>query len=755
MDRLCPKCGQRFRADVAYCPVHRVSLVDDPFIGRSLGPYTIKSYLGSGAMGIVYRADPPAAIKILNVVRARMQPELVRRFELEASAISRLENPHTVRLYDAGTTGDGHLYITMELLGGRTFDEILRARRQLDPREAADVIHQAAAALGEAHEKWIVHRDVKPDNLFIEGAEDGRPFVRVLDFGVVRINTESVARSITGTVAGTPAYMSPEQLKSEKDIDGRTDIYSLGVVLYQALSGRNPFQGEGLMQTIQRHLYKGVPPLPEGIPAPLAELTMQMLAKNRDERPTSMADVQARLAWMGLVGPPAVRLPVSPPDGSLPPLTATPLSERGPDPAFQRARQITPVARPVEPVPADPLPLDPLPPDPALALGDTVSTDPDADPDAPAARIVTAAEIAPALAALTEPPAAEPAPRPRPASAPPADDPWRSTAPPAARPSIDLAPIEPPPSAPPDVAAIPDLAPDPITGLTWADDPLDAPLPPPHPDRRRALAVVGIFALGAGVGAWLSGNSDAADAAPDPDAPALRDRARAAIARRDWDAAIDALDSALAAAPADPELRALRATATAERAARESWHELLDAIAAEQWQAAEHRIERFPTTSVYHPGTRALRALVDDGRARSTFEDASAHALAGDWRRAARLAETLAARPTPPAGLDPLRAAIGRQSYTPSPYTRHLLDARHHMHQGDWRLALTRLGQAAETADAGDTLIPRRRLACSRALGDTATALEHALAWRETERDLRYAPVIDHAIDALKARLDR
>jgi len=90
MDRLCPKCGQRYRADVATCPVHRVALVDDPFVGRALGDYGIVGYLGSGAMGVVYRAEPPAAIKILNVVRARMQPELVRRFELEAKAIARL-----------------------------------------------------------------------------------------------------------------------------------------------------------------------------------------------------------------------------------------------------------------------------------------------------------------------------------------------------------------------------------------------------------------------------------------------------------------------------------------------------------------------------------------------------------------------------------------------------------------------------------------------------------------------------------------
>lgn len=256
-------------------------------------------------MGVVYRAEPAAAIKILNVRRATMQPDLVRRFEVEAQAAMRLTSPHIARVFASGTTDEGHLYIAMELLYGAPLDAIIRRAPRIAPEGVAAIAHQVAHALGEAHDKHIVHRDLKPSNLYVEPVRGGGTHIRVLDFGVARINTASVARSRTGTVTGTPAYMAPEQLRGRSDIDGRADIYTLGVVMYQLLTGANPFESEGnLIETLRRHLEDGPPPLPPHVPRALALLVSDMLAKDRAHRPPTMHSVRARLDASGLVHAP-------------------------------------------------------------------------------------------------------------------------------------------------------------------------------------------------------------------------------------------------------------------------------------------------------------------------------------------------------------------------------------------------------------------------------------------------------------------
>ncbi|MCB9541041.1 MAG: protein kinase [Myxococcales bacterium] len=178
-----------------------------------------------------------------------------------------------------------------------------RDRGRTPPPTAPRDRSPARASRAEAHDKAIVHRDLKPANLFAEPTPGGGgTHIRVLDFGVARINTESVARSRTGSVVGTPAYMSPEQLRGEVDIDGRSDVYSLGVVLYRMLAGFNPFRGEGgVLDTLRRHVEIIPAPLPPDVPPALAELTFDMLAKHRDARPPSMHAVRARLEGTGLV----------------------------------------------------------------------------------------------------------------------------------------------------------------------------------------------------------------------------------------------------------------------------------------------------------------------------------------------------------------------------------------------------------------------------------------------------------------------
>lgn len=302
MRLYCQKCQRRFPDGTKRCPTHDVTLRVDPFIGRQIGDWRLTGFIGRGAMGVVYRAEPTAAIKILNASRAAMQPDLIRRFEVEATAALRLDSPHIAQVFEQGTTDDGHLYIAMELLRGAPLDELLARFPVLAPEGAATIAYQAAHALAEAHAKSIVHRDLKPANLFVEPAPGGHTHIRVLDFGIARINSESVARSRTGSIAGTPAYMSPEQLQGLPDIDGRSDIYSLGVVLYTMLAGVNPFRGPGgIMGALRRHTELIPDPLPPNVPPALAELTFDMMAKHRDVRIQTMEAIRLRIEATGLV----------------------------------------------------------------------------------------------------------------------------------------------------------------------------------------------------------------------------------------------------------------------------------------------------------------------------------------------------------------------------------------------------------------------------------------------------------------------
>ncbi len=309
MRHYCPSCHRRFASEQASCPDDGSRLRIDPFIGASVGRWSIVDHLGEGAMGVVYRAEPAAAIKILNARRAALQPDLVRRFEIEAEAIRRLSNPHIAQILGSGTTEEGHLYIAMELLHGDPLDRVLERTPRLITRDVISIVDQAAHALADVHANQIVHRDLKPANLFVEFGPGGN-HIRLLDFGIARINTGSVARSRTGTLAGSPAYMSPEQLRGQVDIDGRSDIYSLGVLAYTMLAGFNPFRCEaGVLATVRRHLEFSPPRLPPDVPRAVARLVDDMLVKDRQRRVQSMLDVRARIEALSTVRacpPPAI-----------------------------------------------------------------------------------------------------------------------------------------------------------------------------------------------------------------------------------------------------------------------------------------------------------------------------------------------------------------------------------------------------------------------------------------------------------------
>jgi serine/threonine-protein kinase len=282
---------------------------------RELGSYRLGELLGRGGMGEVYRATHrmlarPAAIKLIRPeVLAAGDPAMaqtaVARFRREAEAAARLRSPHTVELYDFGVTEDGTFYLVMELLQGQTLELLVRQHGPLEPARAIRLLRQVCESLEEAHTYGLVHRDIKPANIHIGRLGLRDDFVKVLDFGLVRSFDGPSEESLTGAAGmtpGTPAYMAPE-MASERTVDGRADIYSLGCVAYYLLTGRLVFQGDTPLQTIIKHL-QHPPEAPSSvsdrpIPAALDELVLACLAKRAEDRPASAAILSTRLAEVG------------------------------------------------------------------------------------------------------------------------------------------------------------------------------------------------------------------------------------------------------------------------------------------------------------------------------------------------------------------------------------------------------------------------------------------------------------------------
>jgi serine/threonine protein kinase len=280
---------------------------DDPLIGKTLpGGYLILELVGVGGMGRVYRAEQTAlgrtvAVKIIH-------PHLVgeenaaARFITEARASSRLNHPNSVGIIDFGKSPDGQLYLVMEFLRGRDLARVAYEEGPLPFRRIVDVLKQTLAALAEAHSEQIVHRDLKPENIILEPVRSGGDFVKVVDFGLAKIRAESQQPSITspGIVCGTPEYMSPEQARGDP-LDARSDLYAVGVILYQLLTGRLPFEAESPTQVVLAHLTQ--PPkdprsvTPErNIPDGLARLALRALAKDAKDRHQSADEMSAALS---------------------------------------------------------------------------------------------------------------------------------------------------------------------------------------------------------------------------------------------------------------------------------------------------------------------------------------------------------------------------------------------------------------------------------------------------------------------------
>jgi serine/threonine-protein kinase len=290
--RFCASCG-------AAIPTRSLS-DQDPLIGQVIGNrYRITGVIGEGGMGVVYVGEQQMGSTIRKVAVKTLHPHLskdenvLKRFHRECGTVAQLEHPNTIKVYDFGSTPDGTLYIAMEFVAGRALSDVLEKEHKLSGERVTQVLRQVCGALDEAHGLGIVHRDLKPDNIILTQRAGEQDFVKVLDFGIAaRTESADAAReqklTQQGTVLGTPPYMSPEQFTG-KALDRRSDIYSLGVMAYEMLTGKLPFEADTPWQWATQHMT--AQPLPFdvvapslNVPAPMKDAILRALSKDREQR---------------------------------------------------------------------------------------------------------------------------------------------------------------------------------------------------------------------------------------------------------------------------------------------------------------------------------------------------------------------------------------------------------------------------------------------------------------------------------------
>ncbi len=314
----CPICGREYLTETLVCPEDNsplqadstvvVETPVDPLIGCTLDDkYRIEKRLGIGGMGTVYRArhlliDRPVAVKVLNPRFVEDEAAQVR-FRREARAAGRLQHTNAVGVTDFGSTSDGYVYIVMELLEGRTLREVLAKEAPLDTARAVALMLQTAAAVAAAHDAGIIHRDLKPANVFIVQNSEVPAVVKVLDFGIAKLATETLedddskTLTLVGAMIGTPRYMSPEQCEGA-ELTPAADVYSLGVILYEMLSGVVPFSGSTPLAIALKHASEK-PRRPSeyvtSIPPALEDVVLHALEKRPEDRPANAAEFRLEL----------------------------------------------------------------------------------------------------------------------------------------------------------------------------------------------------------------------------------------------------------------------------------------------------------------------------------------------------------------------------------------------------------------------------------------------------------------------------
>lgn len=283
----------------------------DELIGATIADrYVVKGKLGQGAMGAVYKAEhtmmgKSVAIKVL-LPEMSTHHEIVERFQREARAAAAIEHPNICSATDFGQLADGSFFLVMEFLDGRTLDDEIAARRVLGPRRTIAIIDQLLGALQEAHALNIVHRDLKPENIMLVDRAQNQDFVKITDFGIASVkpsNADETDARLTraGVAFGTPAYMSPEQVAGAMNLDHRSDLYSVGVIMFELLTGTVPFQGANVAAVMAQHLTVPAPSLRQraphaNIPPALELVVLKLMAKSPDERFQSANELRQTLA---------------------------------------------------------------------------------------------------------------------------------------------------------------------------------------------------------------------------------------------------------------------------------------------------------------------------------------------------------------------------------------------------------------------------------------------------------------------------
>jgi serine/threonine-protein kinase len=363
--KKCPKCGVEYSDSTTLCPADGVALetLNDSLIGKTLaGKYRIDERLSGGGMGTVYRGthvlmDKTVAIKVLRPSLAADE-QIVARFSREARAASRISHPNALSVTDFGEDENGVVFLVMEYLSGKTLKQLIRESGPLPLARTVEIVRQVGDALQEAHSQNVVHRDLKSDNIMLLSTASG-DHAKVLDFGIAKINEPEggVDTGLTAPnlVIGTPQYMSPEQCSQDSPIDARSDIYSLGVILYEMLVGHVPFSGDSPTIVMMKHLQEPVPSVLEerpDIPPAVGRVVARAMAKlpsNRYQTVSELLEDLAIAAGMSVLHlnattSPNVVLPDEPDETTV----VRPRVERRPSP------QRPPLNVPVPPPPAQP-----------------------------------------------------------------------------------------------------------------------------------------------------------------------------------------------------------------------------------------------------------------------------------------------------------------------------------------------------------------------------------------------------------------
>lgn len=295
--KKCTKCGNSFEDSNTVCPHDGIALerTDDPLLGKTLaGKYRLDERISEGGMGAVYKAthvmmDKTLAVKVLHAKLVHDE-KLVARFSREARAASRINHPHAISVFDFGEDEQGAVFLVMEYLRGRTLKDVIRHEGPLEIGRAVEIAKQICDALEAAHGEGVIHRDLKSDNIMLEEVSRGGDWVKVLDFGIAKIqepDNPDPELTAPNLIIGTPQYMSPEQCSQTTTLDQRSDIYSLGVILFEMLAGQVPFLADSPTEVMLKHLQEPPPALSQkrnDISPALEQVVLKALAKSADER---------------------------------------------------------------------------------------------------------------------------------------------------------------------------------------------------------------------------------------------------------------------------------------------------------------------------------------------------------------------------------------------------------------------------------------------------------------------------------------